>query len=493
MFSELIIKSPELTGLKPKNDFKVNSLCYDSRKIKAGDVFFALKGLRHDGNVYVPEVISKGASAVFTDSSRIFPYPCVHKVNDCRSTLASLSNIFYDFPSHKMKVTGVTGTNGKTTVTSLINFVLRYAGYKTGLIGTNGNYINDEFFHTEFTTPESVELNRLLNEMYSRGVEYVTMEVSSHSLIMKRINGIEFDVAVFTNLTPEHLDFHETVDNYFKAKKILFDSLKRINLKNFNTVSVYNSDDPYGKKAVENTEAERISFGFGSSAYSVKELKMDFKGMSFDMLVPLNGEGKDKISFKSKLTGKFNVYNIMAAVAALKTYKLTFKTIRDAVAEFKPVEGRFMQFVLKNGSIAIVDYSHTPDSLLNVLSTIREIRSVNSLQGKVITVFGCGGNRDRTKRPKMAAIAEELSDTVIVTSDNPRNEKPMDIISEIETGFKSKKYLVIENREEAICKAIKLSDRNDVILIAGKGHEDYQIIGDKKYHFSDKEIVLRYC
>lgn len=492
MLSELLIKSPELIGLELKKDFKVNRLCYDSRKIAPGDIYFAIKGGKYDGNIFIPEVISKGASAVFTDSNNIIAYPGVYKVDDCRRTLASLSNIFYDFPSHKMKVTGVTGTNGKTTITSIINYVLKYAGYKTGLIGTNGNFINNEFYITEFTTPESVELNAMLNEMYSRGVEFVTMEVSSHSLMMKRVHGIEFDVAVFTNLTPEHLDFHETMENYLDAKKIMFDSLKRINLKNFNTVSVYNSDDPYGMKVVENSESERVTYGFGCSSYSVQNLRMNFDGMSFDMLVPLNGEGKNKISFRSKLTGKFNVYNIMAAAAVLKAYNLPYDVIRDAVSEFKSVEGRFMQFELKNGVIAIVDYSHTPDSLLKALSTIHEIQKEISSKGRVITVFGCGGNRDRTKRPKMASIAEEFSDTVIVTSDNPRNENPMDIIAEIKTGFKLSNHIVIENREEAINKAVKISEKNDVILIAGKGHEDYQIVGDKKFHFSDKEIVMRY-
>lgn len=492
-FYEMIIKSDtKIGGIEPSNDFEVNKLCYDSNLIENGDVFFAIKGFKSDGNKYIPEAFARGAKAVFTDSQDLNGDSRIYKVPDCRKFMAEISNIYFDYPSRKMKVIGVTGTNGKTTVTNIINFILEINDKKSGLIGTNGNIINKKQFDTTHTTPESVDLSLLLNEMVKSGVEYVTMEVSSHALDLKRIFGIDFDAAVFTNLTQEHLDFHGTMDKYFNSKKQLFDSVKRINLKGNTTAVIYNSDDEFGKKIIENSEADKISYGFSQAAYCVENLMMNFNGMNFDMLVPLNGEKIDSIKIETKLTGKFNVYNLLAAVAALKFLGISYDKIIDGMKRFKPVDGRFNQLELKNHCIAIIDYSHTPDSLLKAISTIKEILEINESKGKIITVFGCGGNRDKTKRPIMGKIATDLSDRVIITSDNSRDEDPLNIIDDIKSGVTKENWSIEINRKRAIENAINMSSKDDVILVAGKGHETYQEIKGVKYHFSDREIIEKF-
>ena len=492
-FSEMTaIAEEEIIDIGKQFDFTVSKLCYNSNDVEPNSIFFAIKGYNTDGNNFVKDVLDRGAMAVFTDGEPGISDSRIFKVKDCRKLMAILSNAFYGSPSKKMKLIGVTGTNGKTTVTSLINFVLLSAGKKTGLIGTNGNYINKRFLKTDHTTPESIDLNRLLKEMSDEDVEFAVMEVSSHSLVLNRVFGLDFDIAVFTNLTPEHLDFHGSMDSYVEAKKKLFDSMKRTGQKGITPAVIYNCNDELGARMVSTSEAERISYGFGCGAFSVKNFEMDFSGMSFNVLVPRNGENQDKIKIRTKLTGKFNIHNILAAVASLKSLGLKYSEILDSIAEFDPVEGRFNQVILKNGAVAIIDYSHTPDSLLKAITTIREILGSNKSKGRIITVFGCGGNRDRTKRPIMGRIAAELSNEVIITSDNPRNEDPMTIIEEIKEGIISDNYSVEENRELAIQKAVEMSNKGDVILIAGKGHETYQEIKGIKYHLSDKETALKY-
>lgn len=492
-FNDMIKRTDlEILESYPVPDFEVNKLRYNSKSVENGDVFFAIKGLKSDGNEYIGEAISRGANAVFSDKVKDINGKPIYKVPDCRKAMAMLSNVYFAYPSLKMKIIGVTGTNGKTTITHLINHILEQTGKKTGLIGTNGNIINKRVIETSFTTPESIDLNKLLSEMYEDGAEYVTMEVSSHSLAMKRVYGLEFDTAIFTNLTPEHLDFHENMGSYFEAKKILFDSMKRINSKGNRTTVIYNSDDEYGKRIINDTESERISYGLRSALYSIENLKMSFEGMSFDMMVPMNGEGTREFYFDTMLTGKFNVYNILASVASLKTENIPLDLIQDAVRSFEPVDGRFNQIKLGNGAVAIIDYSHTPDSLLKAIETIREILTSTGSKGEIITVFGCGGNRDRLKRPRMGEIATRLSDKVIITSDNPRDEDPYDIIEQIKEGTVKKNYQIEENREKAIETAIKSSKSGDVILIAGKGHESYQEIKGVRHHLNDKEIASRF-
>jgi UDP-N-acetylmuramoyl-L-alanyl-D-glutamate--2,6-diaminopimelate ligase len=502
-FSELILSSQgevkTITGGnfseftdELKIDFEINKLCYNSKLVEYGDVFFAIKGFTSNGNDYIEQAISGGAMAVISDEKGPQNGHPVYRVDDARKAMAVMSNIYYGFPSRKMNIIGITGTNGKTTVAHLINHVLELEGKHTGLIGTNGNVINKRFFKTEHTTPESIELNSMLNMMADENVEYVTMEVSSHALALKRVYGIDFDIGIFTNLSSDHLDFHKTMEDYFRSKKILFDSIERINKKGNKTAVIYNVDDEYSRKIINGSEAERVSYGFQTAAYSIDGLKMSFDGMKFDILIPLNGEGKDRISIKSKLTGRFNVYNILASVSALRTLGLSYKAIRKGVEDFEPVEGRFNRIKLTNKASAIIDYSHTPDGLLKALVAIKEIMGTSGNSGKIITVFGCGGNRDRSKRPVMGHIAAENSDHVIVTSDNPRFEEPLSIIEEIKAGIRSDNYEIEEDREKAIEKAIEISRAGDVILIAGKGHEDYQEIRGVKYHLIDKEIVEKF-
>jgi UDP-N-acetylmuramoyl-L-alanyl-D-glutamate--2,6-diaminopimelate ligase len=492
-FSEILQKA--FGGMMDKeviSDFEINKLCYNSNRVEEGDVFFAIKGFMMDGNDFIKDAVARGALAVISDVVNYRNNIPVYKVEDCRETLALMSNAYFGYPSSKMKIIGVTGTNGKTTVTHLINHVLEQSGKKTGLIGTNGNIINKKILETKYTTPESLELNELLNIMYNEGVEYVTMEVSSHALALNRVYGLDFDAAVFTNLTAEHMDFHKNMEDYFNTKKILFDSMKRINSKNNRTYAVYNIDDDSGSGMVTDTESERISYGFKRAAYTAGELKMDFSGMSFIMTVPANGEGVIKIPVETNLIGRFNVYNILASAACLKNFGISYDVIRDGVADFQTVAGRFNQIKLANGAIAIIDYSHTPDSLSNVLTAIRELLDESALKAKVITVFGCGGNRDRAKRPVMGRIAAVNSDHVIITSDNPRFEKPLDIIEEIKKGIITGNYEVEPDREKAIGKAMNLSRTGDIILIAGKGHENYQEIEGVRYPMSDIEIAGRY-
>jgi len=492
-FSEMIsLTEKEILNPAESFDFVIGKLTASSKDVEQGDIFFAVKGFVSDGNKYIPDAFDKGAKAVITDSDSGIIDQRIFRVKDVRKTMAMMSSAFYGFPSQKMKMIGVTGTNGKTTITSIINYVLQACGKKTGLIGTNGNFINKRFLKTEHTTPDSIELNKILSEMVSEGVEYAVMEVSSHSLALNRVYGIEFDAAVFTNLTPEHLDFHHTMENYFEAKKMLFDSLNRIGKKGVQPAAIYNCNDEYGSKIVASSPAERIAYGFGCGLYTANKINMDIDGMTFDVLVPRNGEDTEKIKIKTKLTGKFNVHNILAAIAALRVFKISYSEIVKYVAEFEAVDGRFNRIKLTSGADAIIDYSHTPDSLLKAITTVREILEESGSKGKIITVFGCGGNRDKAKRPLMGKIASQYSSEVIITSDNPRDEEPMQIIEEIKTGITSDNYSVEENRELAIIKAIEMSRKGDVVIIAGKGHETYQEIKGVKYHLSDREIAEKF-
>ena len=491
-FSDMItkIQERELKSVENLVDFSINKLTCDSREVELNDIFFAIKGLKQDGNNYITEALGRGAMAVFTDSVVAHPDPRIYKVEDCRKMMAIISNEYYGYPSLKMKITGITGTNGKTTVSSIINHVLKKCGKKTGLIGTTGNYIDNRYIKSIYTTPETITLFRLLKEMADEGVEYVTMEVSSHSLALKRVYGIEFDVAVFTNLTPEHLDFHGDMQSYFLAKKILFDGMKRINLKGNHTAVIYNCDDEYGSKIVQNAESERISYGTGCGTYTAENIKMDFYGMEFDVLLPRNGT--ERITVKTRLTGKFNIHNILASIAVLNYYNIPYGDIAAAVSEIDGVDGRFNVIKLAGGAYAIIDYAHTPDSLEKAILSVKEILAIKNSKCRLITVFGCGGDRDKSKRAVMGRIATSISDLAIITSDNPRYEDPLDIISDIIEGIRSDDYIIEPDREKAIVKAVEISRAGDVILIAGKGHEDYQEIRGERVKFSDKEIVGRY-
>jgi len=455
----------------------VNSINYDSRKVIENDIFICIKGFATDGHKYIDKAIENGAKiiviqdAVNIDSKNV----TVIKVEDTRKALAKMSANYYNNPSKKMKIIGVTGTNGKTTTTFMIKDILECAGKKVGLIGTIANYIGNEEIHTERTTPESLELQELFNEMVNKGVEYCVMEVSSHSLELDRVYGIEFEGGIFTNLTRDHLDFHKTFENYYNAKFKLFERSR---------IKLINIDDNYGKQVIDDLSklnAESIY------SFSLKEAS-DFK--AFDEIM-----GSSGINFKVRLDeiqefilnipGDYNVYNSLGAIAMCYKLGIDINSIKQGIEETL-VPGR-CERVCREYNLPyeiIIDYAHTPDGLKNILETAKAFT-----KGKLISIFGCGGDRDKVKRPQMGKIGVDISDIAIITSDNPRSEEPMDIIEDIKKGLDKDNYIIIENRKEAIKKAISIAKNDDVIVIAGKGHETYQILKDKTIHFDEREVV----
>jgi UDP-N-acetylmuramoyl-L-alanyl-D-glutamate--2,6-diaminopimelate ligase len=465
-------------------DFKVTGITYDSRKVEKGNIFFAIKGMKEDGSSYIKDAISSGANLIFTDSenAKEFEVPVI-KVSSIRKLMALISGIFYNNPSSRIKLIGITGTNGKTTTACLTRFLLEEAGFKTGLIGTIGYKTGKRSSESKLTTPDSVEMNMMLDEMVSSGMEFCVMEVSSIALVMDRVYGLSFDTAVYTNLTSEHLDFHTDMVNYFKAKKILFDDLEE------NKFAISNSDDEYGRNIIKDSKAGKFYYSINSASdLRASNEKLSLSGLEFD--IEWNGK---TYRLKSNLAGRFNIYNILASVSTALRYEIDMEQIQRSLLNFQEVDGRYNRVMLPNGAIAVIDYSHTSDSLKKAIETSREIVNEERKNGRIVTVFGCGGNRDRTKRPVMGEYATELSDHVIITSDNPRSEDPMEIINEIITGIKIKNaYDVIVNREEAIKKGIEISRKGDIVLICGKGHETYQEVNGVRTHFDDKEMVRKY-
>jgi len=463
----------------------VSSICYDSRKVKRNSVFVAIKGTNTDGHRFILDAINKGAMAVILEDNNSVPDDIfVHEkrakilVANSRKALAEISCALYKNPSEKIKLIGITGTNGKTTTTYFIKSILETAGEKTGLLGTIANYIGDVEIKSSLTTPESNDLNELLYKMHNEGCSYAVMEVSSHSLVMDRVYGLNFSSAVFSNITSDHLDFHVTFEYYLSAKKILFDSLS------YSSYAIYNSDDSHSKELVSNTKANLISYGTSSNSdFVLKNINYDLSGTTFTV------EHKgDSFPVSTSLIGKFNAYNACAAFAVGFTSGIKEGKIIEGIKNTKQVPGRF-EVISKGNKKVIVDYSHTADSLEKALLAVKDIVKDSA---PVYTVFGCGGNRDKTKRPVMGKIATELSNYVLVTSDNPRFEDPFEIINDIKAGITKDNYKVIENREEAISYAIKNSEENAVILIAGKGHENYQEIKGIRNHFSDREVAEKF-
>ena len=460
----------------------INGIFYDSRKVKHGSLFVALSGYRTDGHRFVLDAISKGAIAVIIENDSVIPgeiftHNNVTKilVRNSRKALAEISNAFYKQPSETLKLIGITGTKGKTTTAWLIKHILEVAGFKSGLLGTIANYIGDQKIATTLTTPESCELHELFQEMIKQQCTHAVMEVSSHALSLDRVYGLNFRNALFTNLSLDHLDFHETLDNYFEAKNILFKSLSQ------DSFAIVNGDDERASSVLASTPAKKIVYGQNDNAdFRISDIKLGLNETTFTLHY-LN----TSYALTSKLFGVFNTYNIAAAFASAICNGIAPEIIISAIASAPQVPGRFE--VLSNGNKqAIVDYAHTPDSLQK---TLENIRLIIGNSRPLVTVFGCGGNRDTTKRPVMGKIATELSDSVIVTSDNPRREEPIAIIDDIVKGISKTNYVVNPDREQAIREAIKSSPDNAVILIAGKGHEDYQIIGDTKNPFSDTLIA----
>lgn len=455
----------------------IKNIVFDSRKAEKGSVFVAQKGLLIDGHLYIDKAISLGASVIVCEEvpeNKTANITYVF-VEDSNNALAILAANFYENPSLKLTLVGVTGTNGKTTIASLLYQLFKKAGYKVGLLSTVKILVDETEFKATHTTPNSVAINSYLDKMVVANVAYCFMEVSSHGIDQKRTAGLHFDGGIFTNLSHDHLDYHNTFSEYRDVKKQFFDNLPKT------AFALVNIDDKNGNFMLQNTQAKK-------KTYALKTLA-DFKGRVLEKQLSGTLMNADGVEVWTKLIGTFNVYNLLAIIGAANLLGLEKLEILRIVSELESVSGRFEYTVSKDGVTAIVDYAHTPDALKNVLETIADIRKGSE---KVITVVGCGGDRDKTKRPKMAHIASQLSHQAIFTSDNPRTENAQTIIEEMEVGVlpeNEQKTLSVLDRKQAIKTACKLSTAGDVILIAGKGHENYQEINGERFHFDDLEMV----
>ena len=459
---------------------KVAQVDFDSRKVIKDSLFVAQKGTSVDGHLYIDKAISLGATTIICEELpiRLEANITFIQVEDSSKTLAIIASNFYDNPSSKLKLIGVTGTNGKTTVASLLYQLLKKSGYKTGLLSTVQILVDTTVFNATHTTPDSVTINYYLHKMVLLGVDYCFMEVSSHGIHQKRTEGLEFAGGIFTNLSHDHLDYHVSFASYRDVKKSFFDSLPK------KAFALTNLDDKNGNIMLQNTKARKRTYALKTLAdYKAKIIEKSFSGT----LISINDT-----EFWTKLIGNFNAYNLAAIIGVAYELGLEKLEILTIISQLESVSGRFEYLVSDNGVIAIVDYAHTPDALRNVLQTINDIRTNNE---KLITVIGCGGDRDRTKRPKMAHIASQLSTQAIFTSDNPRTENPDTILEEMEEGVSAenlKKIITISDRRQAIKTACKFSETGDILLIAGKGHENYQEISGERFHFDDLVEVKKY-
>jgi UDP-N-acetylmuramoyl-L-alanyl-D-glutamate--2,6-diaminopimelate ligase len=458
-------------------DVEVNSLVFDSRKVQKNDVFIAQKGIRFDGHSYIEKAISLGAAVIICEDFPTYKKEGVTyvQVSDANLALAIMASNFYNNPSRILPLIGVTGTNGKTTIASLLYQLFKKAGYKVGLLSTVKILVDETEFKATHTTPDSVTINSYLDKMIESGVDYCFMEVSSHGIHQKRTEGLTFIGGVFTNLSHDHLDYHETFSEYRNVKKSFFDSLSK------SAFALTNIDDKNGAFMLQNTKAKKKTYALKTLAdYKVKVLEKQFSGTLLKI---------DESEVWTKLIGKFNAVNLLAIFATAELLGIEKFEILTIISQLENVSGRFEYVLSEDGVTAIIDYAHTPDALKNVLETINDIRTGNE---KVITVVGCGGDRDRAKRPKMAHIASQLSSQAIFTSDNPRTENAQTILSEMEFGVSAENYkktLSILDRRQAIKTACKFSESGDIILVAGKGHEDYQEINGVRTHFDDLEEV----
>lgn len=459
----------------------INKLCFDSRQVGKDDVFVAIRGTQADGHQFIPMAISRGAVAIICEQ---LPEDTPDNVSffvadDSAYALGIMANLFYDQPSKKLKLVGITGTNGKTTCATLLYELFMRAGYSTGLLSTIENKINQHILPTSMTTPDVLTINRVLAEMVMQGCTHAFMEVSSHALDQKRVAGIQFTGAIFTNISHDHLDYHLTFQAYISAKKKLFDMLPK------SAFALYNADDKRGTVMVQNCKANIQSFALKSIA----DFKANIIDMTFDgQCLSINGQEAWYL-----LTGDFNAYNLLTVYSAASLLGESPDAISTILSGIRPAKGRFEQIPLPKGNRAIVDYAHTPDALEQTLKTIRAIGDERF--GKILTVVGCGGNRDKAKRPLMAQVATKYSDKVIFTSDNPRDEDPIKIIQEMLKGLDAEEKVktnIIENREEAIRTALQTASQDMIILIAGKGHESYQEIAGVKNYFSDQEEVIKF-
>jgi UDP-N-acetylmuramoyl-L-alanyl-D-glutamate--2,6-diaminopimelate ligase len=470
-----LIKNIEVVSISGAENPVIDKIEFDSRKVTPGTLFVAVKGTKSDGHDFINSALASGASAVICEvlPEKAGKNTCWIKTNDSAKALGIVVTEFFGNPSSSLKLTGVTGTNGKTTIATLLYRMFTRLGYKCGLFSTVCNYIVDKEIPATHTTPDPIELNRSLAEMAEAGCDYAFMEVSSHAVDQKRIAGLKFAGGIFTNLTHDHLDYHKTFSNYLKVKKSFFDSLSP------DAFALTNLDDKNGKVMIQNCNARKYTFSVkGIADFRCNVIEQDFSGMN----LRIQGE-----ELWTRFIGDFNASNLLAVFAASELLGAGRKEILAILSDLRPVPGRLESVEAPGGLTGLVDYAHTPDALLNVISTINKIR----VEGRnLITVVGAGGDRDRTKRPKMAAICAEGSSKVILTSDNPRTEDPERIIDEMEAGITPdvrRKVLRISNRREAIKTAVMLANRGDIILVAGKGHETYQEINGIKHHFDDRE------
>ncbi|MGL4730984.1 MAG: UDP-N-acetylmuramoyl-L-alanyl-D-glutamate--2,6-diaminopimelate ligase [Clostridium sp.] len=468
-----LLDSIEYKVLKGNSDVEINAIQYDSRKIERGDAFFCIEGFVVDGHNYIKAAIENGAETIIVQKPvDVVEDVTVILVEDSRKALAVASANYYGNPSEKINIIGITGTNGKTTTSFMLKSILEKCGYKVGLIGTIANYIGDNKLKSERTTPECLELQKLFYEMVNSGVTHCVMEVSSHSLELYRVYGVKFKEAIFTNLTQDHLDFHKTFENYFNAKLKLFLSSE---------TSIINIDDKYSEQIKESVNNKVVTYSIEkASEFRAYDLKLHSRGIQFK----IKYDGKEEL-IELNIPGRYNVYNALGCIIAMLNEGVSIEKIKEGI-KGTTVPGRCEIVTLKNnlGYDIIIDYAHTPDGLENILTSVKEIT-----EGRLISVFGCGGDRDKTKRPIMGEVGARISDIAILTSDNPRSENPYEIIEDIKKGITTENYMVIENRKDAIKEAIKIAQKNDIIVIAGKGHEDYQVLRDKTIHFDEREVI----
>lgn len=473
-----ILNGVDVLDILGNKEIEISEIVFDSRKAVKNSLYIAIKGTLVDGHQYISSAIEKGAKAIVCE---VLPEQKEEgiiyiKVENSSKVLGLLASNFYGNPSKGLILVGVTGTNGKTSVSTLLFDIFKKMGYSSVLISTVEYRIGDEVFPSTHTTPDIITLNKILSKAVEQGCQYAFMEVSSHGIHQGRIDGLNFRIAGFTNITHDHLDYHKTFLEYLNTKKRFFDELPQT------AVAITNIDDKNGLVMLQNTKAKKKTYAVKTLAdYHGKLLELDFNGMLLDF------NGKE---FWTTLTGKFNVYNLLLVFAIARELGFEENEILTTISQLKRVNGRFEVLKSQGGIIFVVDYAHTPDALENILDSINEIRTKNE---RLITVFGCGGDRDREKRPEMGKVATRKSTLAIITSDNPRTEDPAQIIKEIEAGVESQnfsKYITIPDRKEAIKMAIKFAEPKDIVLVAGKGHETYQEINGVRHHFDDKETIL---
>ncbi len=488
-----LLNDTAVTIIKGDEDIRISAIEYDSRKVEKEGLFVAIEGMETDGHKFIKDAVENKASCIVLNENRLDEFGflleqkelAVVTAKDTRKALSQISARFYGEPSLKSIVIGVTGTNGKTTTTYMLESILSKAGFTCGVIGTINYRWKDKIIHASHTTPESKDLQEMMSTMVLDGVDCIIMEVSSHALSLQRVDDIHFDCGIFTNLTRDHLDYHITFNDYFMAKVRLFEVLEK-SLKQKKAAFV-NADDNYGKQILQ----WRNRYGYPFFSFGVTN-NADYHGIESSIHISIKGtqfatDMPFAKQFTMKLAGRFNVYNALGAIGVADFLNVPVGRIVTGLSVLTSVPGRFDTILSPQGFAVVVDYAHTNDALEKLLISVRSLKP-----DRIITVFGCGGNRDKTKRPLMGKVSEDYSDWVIVTSDNPRKENPEAIIRDITAGMKTNRYQVIVNREEAIKKAIYMAGKDDVVVIAGKGHEDYQIIGNKKYHFDDKEVARKY-